>query len=141
VSGVGHETDFTICDFVADARAPTPTGAAALATPDGQALRADLAQLAARARRAVERILEVRLQRLDGIARRLQHPAARLAAQRERLDALRGRLVRVERTALAQSLHGLAATARRFARLVRAPLPQRATLDRVHSRWQRAGET
>src|SRR5438874_4887141 len=90
VSGVGHETDFTICDFVADARAPTPTGAAALATPDGQALRADLAQLAARARRAVERILEVRLQRLDGIARRLQHPAARLAAQRERLDALRG---------------------------------------------------
>src|SRR4029434_3623733 len=52
VSGVGHETDFTICDFVADVRAPTPTGAAALVAPDRRAISAALAALATRFRRA-----------------------------------------------------------------------------------------
>src|SRR5258705_1241996 len=74
VSGVGHETDFTICDFVADVRAPTPTGAAALVAPDRAAVGRDVAGIAARWRRACERTLEARMQRVDGLARRLGHP-------------------------------------------------------------------
>jgi exodeoxyribonuclease VII large subunit len=91
VSGVGHETDFTICDFVADARAPTPTGAAALAVPDRTELSSQLATLAARWRRAAERTLELRVQRLDFASRRLVHPAARLAQQQALLERTVGR--------------------------------------------------
>jgi len=85
VSGVGHETDFTICDFVADARAPTPTAAAALVAPDRSELRGQLSALVARWRRVVERSLERRAQQLDVASRRLVHPAARLAQQGESL--------------------------------------------------------
>src|SRR5690349_4195304 len=140
VSGVGHETDFTICDFVADARAPTPTAAAALATPDGTALVAKVLQLRARARRAAADAMERRMQRLDIATRRLVHPAARLAAQRERLDRLRERLVRGMRAALGRRAREVATTGRRIAQVLRAPPRQRAALERAHARWQRSGE-
>ena len=140
VSGIGHETDFTICDFVADARAPTPTGAAALATPDGVALAAHVARVAARLRRAVERLLEMRMQTLDRAARRLVHPAARLAAQRERLSLLRGRLVRAERAAVLLRQRDVATIGRRLARLMQTPPAQQAAIDRLRARWQSAGE-
>jgi exodeoxyribonuclease VII large subunit len=81
VSGVGHETDFTICDFVADARAPTPTAAAALVAPDCTSLLRHLAAIVARWRRAQVRLLEATMQQLDGLSRRLTHPAARLDRQ------------------------------------------------------------
>ncbi|HEX8013508.1 MAG TPA: exodeoxyribonuclease VII large subunit [Casimicrobiaceae bacterium] len=139
VSGVGHETDFTICDFVADARAPTPTGAAALVAPDGRVLRSKLAELAARSRRIAQHVLEIRMQRLDGATRRLVHPAARLEAQGERLRVL---ALRLTRAAMAGNIHrrrDLALSGERLARLARTPLPQRVALERAHTRWQRAG--
>jgi exodeoxyribonuclease VII large subunit len=140
VSGVGHETDFTICDFVADVRAATPTGAAALVTPDGAALRAQLVQLGARLRSSAQGALERRMQRLDAATRRLVHPAARLAAQRDRLRMLRERLGRSARAALEQRVRDMTTTGARMARILRAPPRQRAALDRAHARWQRSGE-
>ena len=80
VCGVGHETDFTIADFVADVRAPTPTAAAVAATPDGPALRLQLGRLDQQLSRAMEQNLQRRMQALDFADRRLarQHPERRL---------------------------------------------------------------
>ncbi len=92
ISGVGHETDFTIADFVADLRAPTPTAAAELACPNREEGLARLAHLQHRLGQALARQLQQRMQRLDSLTRRLQHPGERLMRQRERLAALAHRL-------------------------------------------------
>jgi exodeoxyribonuclease VII large subunit len=114
VSGVGHETDFSIADFVADARAPTPTAAAAMASPDRAGLSEALAALARRGARDLARVIERGSQRVDGVARRLDRdvhraldratqrlegvskrlltPAERLARNRERIAQLARRL-------------------------------------------------
>jgi len=81
VSGVGHETDFTIADFVADVRAPTPTAAAELASPDRRELSKQLLHVAHRLSRTVARGLESRMQRVDLLARRLVHPGERIRSQ------------------------------------------------------------
>jgi exodeoxyribonuclease VII large subunit len=91
ISAVGHEVDITIADMVADARAPTPSGAAELVVPDQlewqRSLRAVAAKLAAEARRA----LQNRFQSVDWLARRLNQasPARRLRQQATRLGELR----------------------------------------------------
>ena len=92
VSGVGHETDFTIADFAADVRAPTPTAAAELVSPQRAVLLRDLEQQQARLARVAQRLLERRSQQLDWLARRLISPAQRLARQREQLLQLNARL-------------------------------------------------
>ena len=140
VSGVGHETDFTICDFVADVRAPTPTGAAALVVIERAALLSQVAALVARWRRAAERVFEFQMQRLDGVSRRLVHPAERLAAQRERLGSLTFRLTRAAGAAQARRQHGLVVSGQAFARLLRAPPRERGALDRARERWRRGAD-
>lgn len=92
ISGIGHETDFTIADFAADQRAPTPTAAAELAAPEQATLLGRLADLRLTLRRQIEQGLNQRNQQLDWLARRLQHPAQRLAQQRDQLDNLQRRL-------------------------------------------------
>ena len=92
VAGIGHETDFTIADFAADLRAPTPTAAAELAAPERTALIQGLSQLHEQLRRRAERALADRQQRLDWLAGRLLHPAERLAQRRQQLLALQQRL-------------------------------------------------
>jgi exodeoxyribonuclease VII large subunit len=95
VSGIGHEVDFTIADFVADARAPTPSGAAELVVPDRNACLDVLARTADRLAVAMRRELRTVGSRFDAAGSRLKlmHPGARLAQQEQRLDDLEQRLV------------------------------------------------
>lgn len=92
VSGVGHETDFTIADFVADLRAATPTAAAQSAVPDSTELLQRLQQSSQRMARAVLRRFESHMQQLDYFQRRLVHPAQRMQQQRQHLQQLQQRL-------------------------------------------------
>jgi exodeoxyribonuclease VII large subunit len=92
VTGIGHETDFTIAEFAADARAPTPTAAAALASPARDELARELSQDARRLLRAARRQLEARMQGVDLLSRRLLHPGERI---RNRLSELRHLAIRL----------------------------------------------
>lgn len=92
VSGVGHETDTTIADFVADLRAPTPTGAAEMAAPRRDQLLAELASLKQDMTQVVERRLEREAQTLDQFALRLNHALPNPERMREQIQNLRQRL-------------------------------------------------
>ena len=92
VCGVGHETDFTIADFVADQRAATPTAAAQAAVPERQELAQRLHQLEQQMKRSTMRYLERGMQQLDYLQRRLIHPAQRAQQQLQHLDQLQQRL-------------------------------------------------
>lgn len=92
VAGIGHETDFTIADFTADLRAPTPTAAAELISPDRDALLARLAALRRTLGRRLERTLGEQQQRIDWLASRLLHPAEQLARHRQMTAVLGQRL-------------------------------------------------
>ncbi len=94
ISGVGHETDFTLADFVADLRAPTPTAAAELCAPARDALLRGLGTLAGRLNDTVWRTFDARAQRLDRVVQRLGRPSQRLADERTRLSGLAHRLQR-----------------------------------------------
>ncbi len=89
VSAVGHETDFTIADFVADLRAPTPTAAIELTTPDAAELRTRLSGTALQLRRQLTRSLQIARLRLR-VARqsRLSEPLELLAPYQQKLDTL-----------------------------------------------------
>lgn len=90
ISGVGHETDFTIADFVSDLRAPTPTAAAELATPNRDDLMVALNELAARMGRSVRTVLDSRRWELNRVENRLalRSPQTRILSDRQRLDEI-----------------------------------------------------
>ncbi len=137
VSGVGHETDFTICDFVADLRAPTPTAAAAAVTPDRVAIAHRVGQLAQRATRAGEHALALRAQRVDTAARRLVHPAARLTQESRRLQEVAQRIARAWRMQSALRGASAATLQGRLLRELGSPLPQLLRVERARASWQR----
>ncbi len=94
VSAVGHETDFSICDFVADLRAPTPSAAAELVTPDQAVLKESFHRVGRQLEQRVQNRLQQNAQKLDHAAHRLQqrHPDTRLREQARQLAGLSGRL-------------------------------------------------
>jgi exodeoxyribonuclease VII large subunit len=96
ISGVGHETDFTIADFVADLRAPTPSAAAELATPDMAEVHASLRASEITLRSEMLALIEQKRWRIQMLSRALTHlsPQARLNNDRQRLD---GQVARLER--------------------------------------------
>lgn len=102
VSGVGHETDFTIADFVADVRAPTPSAAAELLSPDGEELLATLGGFEVLLTRALRTHLSRLKQQLSHLRARLRHPGQRLQDLSQKLDELELRLQRAHAQRLRQ---------------------------------------
>ena len=88
VSGVGHETDFTLADFVADVRAPTPTGAAELVSPNRQESLHRLTQAQGRLKTVLEQRYFDASQKLDWLARQIRHPCQKLDEQRASISKL-----------------------------------------------------
>jgi exodeoxyribonuclease VII large subunit len=130
VAGIGHETDVTIADFIADVRAPTPTAAAQLAVPDRRVWLQRLSLLARRFRVAMHRQLAEVADRLHSRSERLQraHPGARLAQHAQRLDELELRLRRALEAHLRSSGAALEALAMRTA----------SAGERLRGAWERA---
>lgn len=108
VCGIGHETDFTIADFVTDLRAPTPTAAAELVAQPQEAWLNALAHLERQLQDAMQQQLDRQGQRLDRVATRLGRPSNRLAAQRLRLSAAEHQLQAGVRSVLARRAQHLA---------------------------------
>ena len=138
VSAVGHEVDFSIADFVADLRAPTPSAAAELLVPDAQTTLRHLRQLQQRLATLQQRRLQALGQRIDHQLARLQsqRPQARLARDRERLAHLQHRLLVVLRE---QRQRQRARLDRLHARLLSRHPQQRLALQQrqLAEQWQR----
>jgi exodeoxyribonuclease VII large subunit len=105
VTGVGHESDISIADLVADRRGATPSAAAELVAPSGEHLRHRLVALSRRLDAAHARLRVTARQRLDAVARHLAllHPSAQLQQRAQRLDQLEQRLVSLVSSRLAQA--------------------------------------
>ncbi len=95
VSAVGHEIDFSISDYVADLRAPTPSAAAELISPDQATLKQSMAMFDNRLKQRTQHLLQRLSQQLDHLAHRLaqQHPGQRLLQHRKLLQHNRQRLI------------------------------------------------
>lgn len=105
VTGIGHETDYTIADFVADHRAPTPTASAEITVPDAMQLLRQLDTVQSHLLMAVRRKIERETQRNDLYAHRLLHPTRRYIQARHRFELLFGRLdTAMRRSLTARSL-------------------------------------
>lgn len=143
ISAVGHETDFTICDFVADLRAPTPSAAAELATPNMQTLHTDISALHLRLQSAIRERLQEERKQLEFLSQKgvLQNPSVYFDTLRMRLltansafekllqNTLSEARIRLqENAAKLQSLSPLSVLARGYAV---AELPDKTVLESV----------
>ena len=137
ISGIGHETDFTIADFVADLRAPTPTAAASLVCTHQEQWRLMLDALQQQLSRATRHQLSALQHRLQWLGARLIHPGERLRNQQSKLNQLTVRL----RTGMQHSLQRrqwrLTPLAQRF--MTQRPTQHGRTLQQLSHRLILAG--
>jgi exodeoxyribonuclease VII large subunit len=146
ITGIGHEIDFTIADFAADVRAPTPSAAAELVVPDAEEWLNSFVRLGARLQRAVRRRLAERGERLRWLMGRaaLLSPTVRLGAHAQRLDELEQSLIRALRRRLQERrerlrwLTGRAALLRPSTRLTQERLGLENLTERLYRGWQNA---
>ncbi|MDP3033286.1 MAG: exodeoxyribonuclease VII large subunit [Rhodocyclaceae bacterium] len=136
IAGIGHETDITIADYVADRRAATPTAAAELASAGWFAATRELAELARNLRHTMQLKVEARMQAVDRLALRLIHPAQRLVASNQRLELLGRRLHSAGQ--LTSRRETLANLQLRLARARPALQPAHQHLDRLTHRLRQA---
>jgi exodeoxyribonuclease VII large subunit len=128
VSAVGHEVDFTIADFVADCRAPTPTAAAEMILPRKLDLREQLDVVGLQLRRSVDLVLASARESLRGLVKRLADPSRKVRDHQQRLDDLSIDLLRRFQERLRQNQNRLSECAARLNAL--SPL---AVLDRGYA--------
>ncbi len=133
VSGVGHETDFTIADFVADLRAPTPTAAAELVSASTESYLRTLDEAQARLRKSLTHTLEREAQHVDHLAARIGRPSGAMTRQRAQLDSLQQSMAHALRSDVQRRHNALA--------LMQQNLPRAAqqTLQRRQELCARAG--
>ncbi|MCY1353854.1 Exodeoxyribonuclease 7 large subunit [compost metagenome] len=138
ISGVGHETDFTIADFVADVRAPTPTGAAELVSPDRSHLLAQALRGRDALAQAMRRTLDLRAQHLDWLARRVRSPQAQLQERRARVGNLARHLRSALRDTVVSQRHRQQVLAMRWSACRPDTAAAQADLARLWQRLQAA---
>ena len=133
VAGIGHEVDLTISDLVADLRAPTPSAAAELATPDTSSLQQRVDQASSRIGKSQQSLLWALKQRLQQQTKRLQlrHPEKQLREQYQRVDDMQLRLQQVWLTRISEVRH----RSRELSTRLHANSPV-AQLQRQHAAWQ-----
>ena len=134
VSAVGHEVDFSIADMVADHRAPTPSAAAELLSPDQREWQQRLEQIEADLVRLIKRKLAAAATELEHLRKRLKHPGAQLREQAQRLDDLEQRLVLAQKNLLQRRRAELSLLESRLQ--ARSPLPRLQQLQRDTSQLQ-----
>jgi exodeoxyribonuclease VII large subunit len=139
VSAVGHEVDFSIADLVADFRAPTPSAAAELLSPDQREWLQRLQVAERDLLRQVRRKLADANLKLAHLRQRLKHPGAQLREQAQRLDDLEQRLLLAQKNQMQRQHSKLALLDSRL--MARSPLPQLRQLQRDTVQWRNRLDT